>query len=133
MIIGLTSVYVDDQDKALAFYTEKLGFQLKRDMPLGNPGGDRWLTLVSPEGAHGVELLLEPSSNTLSRDFQQALFEQGISGGQFNSSDIQAEYERLSERGVEFTMTPTDIGPAIMAVFNDTCGNFITIVQEKAE
>ncbi|MDE2638614.1 MAG: VOC family protein [Chloroflexota bacterium] len=131
MIIGLTSVYVDDQDKALAFYTEKLGFQLKRDMPLGNPGGDRWLTLVSPEGAHGVELLLEPSSNTLSRDFQQALFEQGISGGQFNSSDIQAEYERLSERGVEFTMTPTDIGPAIMAVFNDTCGNFITLVEEK--
>ncbi len=131
MIIGLTSVYVDDQDKALAFYTEKLGFQLKRDMPLGNPGGDRWLTLVSPEGAHGVELLLEPSSNTLSRDFQQALYEQGISGGQFNSSNIQAEYERLSERGVEFTMTPTDIGPAIMAVFNDTCGNYITLVEEK--
>lgn len=131
MIIGLTSVFVDDQDKALEFYTEKLGFQLKRDMPLGNPEGDRWLTLVSPEGAHGVELLLEPSSNALSRDFQQALFEQGISGGQFNSSDIQAEYERLSERGVEFTMPPTDIGPAIMAVFNDTCGNFITVVQEK--
>ena len=132
MIIGLTSVYVDDQDKALEFYTEKLGFQLKRDMPLGNPGGDRWLTLVSPEGAHGVELLLEPSSNSLSRDFQQALYEQGISGGQFNSSDIQAEYDRLSERGVEFTMPPTDIGPAIMAVFNDTCGNYITIVEEKA-
>jgi len=131
MIIGLTSVFVDDQDKALKFYTEKLGFELKRDIPLGNPEGDRWLTLVSPEGAHGVELLLEPSSNSLSRDFQQALFEQGISGGQFNSSDIQAEYERLSERGVEFTMTPTDIGPAIMAVFNDTCGNFITVVQEK--
>ncbi|MDE2774874.1 MAG: VOC family protein [Chloroflexota bacterium] len=131
MIIALTSVYVDDQDNALKFYTEKLGFELKRDMPLGNPGGDRWLTLVSPEGAHGVELLLEPSSNDLSRDFQQALYEQGISGGQFNSSDIQAEYERLSESGVEFTMTPTDIGPAIMAVFNDTCGNFITLVQEK--
>jgi len=130
MIIGLTSVYVDDQDNALKFYTEKLGFELKRDMPLGNPAGDRWLTLVSPEGAHGVELL-EPSSNALSRDFQQALHEQGISGGQFNSSDIQAEYERLSESGVEFTMTPTDIGPAIMAVFNDTCGNFITLVQEK--
>ncbi|MCY4061733.1 MAG: VOC family protein [Chloroflexi bacterium] len=133
MIIGLTSVFVDDQDKALKFYTEKLGFELKRDIPLGNPEGDRWLTLVSPEGAHGVELLLEPSSNSLSRDFQQALFEQGISGGQFNSSDIQAEYERLSERGVEFTMTPTDIGPAIMAVFKDTCGNYITLVQEKAE
>ena len=131
MIIGLTSVLVDDQDKALKFYTEKLGFELKRDMPLGNEAGDRWLTLVSPEGAHGVELLLEPSSNSLARDFQQALFEQGISGGQFNSSDIQAEYDRLSERGVEFTMTPTDIGPAIMAVFKDTCGNFITLVQEK--
>ena len=132
MIIGLTSVFVDDQDKALKFYTEKLGFQLKRDMPLGNPAGDRWLTLVSPEGAHGVELLLEPTSNSLSKDFQQALHEQGISGGQFNSSDIQAEYDRLSERGVEFTMPPTDIGPAIMAVFNDTCGNFITVVEEKA-
>lgn len=131
MIIGLTSVYVDDQDKALKFYTEKLGFELKRDMPIGNPAGDRWLTLVSPEGAHGVELLLEPSSNSLSRDFQQALYEQGISGGQFNSSDIQAEYERLSALGVEFTMPPTDIGPAIMAVFNDTCGNFITVVEEK--
>lgn len=131
MIIGLTSVLVDDQDKALKFYTEKLGFELKRDMPLGNEDGDRWLTLVSPEGAHGVELLLEPSSNALARDFQQAMHEQGISGGQFNSSDIQAEYDRLRERGVEFTMTPTDIGPAIMAVFNDTCGNFITLVEEK--
>lgn len=131
MIIGLTSVLVDDQDKALKFYTEKLGFELKRDMPLGNEAGDRWLTLVSPEGAHGVELLLEPASNSLASDFQQALFEQGISGGQFNSSDIQAEYARLSERGVEFTMTPTDIGPAIMAVFKDTCGNYITLVQEK--
>ena len=132
MIIGLTSVLVDDQEKALKFYTETLGFQLKRDIPLGNEAGDRWLTLVSPEGAHGVELLLEPSSNSLARDFQQALFEQGISGAQFNSSDIQAEYDRLSERGVEFTMTPTDIGPVIMAVFKDTCGNFITVVQEKA-
>ena len=131
MIIGLTSVLVDDQDKALKFYTEKLGFELKRDFPLGNEAGDRWLTLVSPEGAHGVELLLEPSSNALARDFQQALFEQGISGGQFNSSDIQAEYDRLSERGVEFTMPPTDIGPAIMAVFKDTCGNYITLVEEK--
>ena len=131
MIIGLTSVIVDDQDKALKFYTEKLGFELKRDMPLGNEAGDRWLTLVSPEGAHGVELLLEPASNALAADFQLALFEQGISGGQFNSSDIQAEYDRLSERGVEFTMTPTDIGPAIMAVFKDTCGNYITLVQEK--
>lgn len=131
MIIGLTSVFVDDQDKALKFYTEKLGFQLKRDIPLGNPAGDRWLTLVSPEGAHGVELLLEPTSNSLSRDFQQALNEQGISGGQFNSGDVQAEYERLSALGVEFTMPPTDIGPAIMAVFNDTCGNLITVVEEK--
>lgn len=131
MIIKLASVFVNDQDKALKFYTEKLGFKVRLDMPLGNEAGDRWLTLVSPEGVHGVELLLEPSSNALSRDFQQALFEQGISGAQFNSSDIQAEVERLKALGVEFTMEPTDIGPAIMAVFNDTCGNYITVVQEK--
>lgn len=131
MIIGLTSVLVDDQQKALEFYTQKLGFQLKHDMPLGNPEGDRWLTVVSPEKPDGAELLLEPNRNPISSTYQSALFEQGISGGQFNSGDVQAEYERLSALGVEFTMPPTDIGPAIMAVFNDTCGNLITVVQEK--
>ena len=132
MIIGVTGVIVDDQEEALKFYTETLGFQLKRDMPLGNEAGDRWLTVVSPERPDGVELLLEPKSNATSSTIQSALFEQGISAAQFNSGDIQVEYERLSALGVEFTMAPTDIGPAIMAVFKDTCGNFITVVEEKA-
>ena len=131
MILGLTGVLVEDQEKALQFYTETLGFQLKRDIPLGNPEGDRWLTVVSPERPDGVELLLEPNRNPISSAYQAALFEQGISAAQFNSVDIQAEYEQLSARGVEFTMPPSDIGPAIMAVFNDTCGNLITVVEEK--
>ena len=132
MIIGLSSVIVDDQEKALQFYTEKLGFQLKRDVPIGNPAGDRWLTVVSPERPDGAELLLEPDSHAISNQIQTALFEAGISAAQFNSLDIQADYERFTELGVEFTMPPSDIGPAIMAVFKDTCGNFITVVQEKA-
>ena len=132
MIIGVTGVIVDDQDKALKFYADVLGFQLKRDMPLGNEDGDRWLTVVSPERPDGVELLLEPCSNPTASTIQSALFEQGISAAQFTSLDIQAEYDRLKGLGVEFTMEPTDIGPAIMAVFKDTCGNFITIVEEKA-
>lgn len=131
MIIGVTGVLVDDQEEALKFYTETLGFQLKRDIPLGNEEGDRWLTVVSPERPDGVELLLEPNRNPISSTFQGALFEQGLSAAQFNSGDIQAEYERLSARGVEFTMAPTDIGPAIMAVFKDTCGNLITVIEEK--
>jgi len=133
MFIGLAGVIVDDQDKALKFYTEALGFQLKRDIPMGNEAGDRWLTVVSPEGPEGVELLLEPNGNPISVTYQQALFEQGISAMQFNSADLQAEYDRLKSLGVEFTLAPTDIGPAIMATFNDTCGNLITVVQEKAE
>ena len=132
MIIGLAGVVVDDQEKALRFYTDVLGFQLKRDIPFGNPEGDRWLTVVSPERPDGAELLLEPNRNPISLTHQSALFEQGISAAQFNSVDIQAEYELLAARGVEFTMTPTDIGPAIMAVFNDTCGNLITLIEEKS-
>ena len=132
MIIGLTGVLVDDQEKALKFYTDTLGFQLKRDFPVGNEAGDRWLTVVSAERPDGVELLLEPNGNPIASTFQGALFEQGISAAQFNSDDVQAEYDRLSARGVEFTMAPTDIGPAIMAVFKDTCGNLITIIEEKA-
>ena len=131
MIIGLTGVMVEDQEQALKFYTESLGFQLKRDIPLGNEEGDRWLTVVSPENPDGCELLLEPNRNPISSTYQQALFEQGISAAQFNSADLAAEHERLTARGVNFTMAPTDIGPAIMAVFNDTCGNLITVVQEK--
>lgn len=132
MIIGVTGVVVDDQEKALQFYTKTLGFQLKRDMPLGNPEGDRWLTVVSPERPDGVELLLEPNRNPISLTYQQGLMEQGFPSIIFGVDDAQAEYERLSGLGVEFTMPPSDIGPAIMAIFNDTCGNLIQILQEKA-
>ncbi len=132
MIIGVTSVVVDDQEKALRFYTRTLGFQLKRDMPLGNPEGDRWLTVVSPERPDGVELLLEPNRNPVSLAFQQGLMQQGFPCIIFGVNDAQAEYERLSGLGVEFAMPPSDIGPAIMAIFNDTCGNLIQILQEKA-
>ncbi len=133
MIIGVTGVIVDDQEKALQFYTKTLGFQLKRDMPLGNPEGDRWLTVVSPERPDGVELLLEPNRNPISAAFQQGLMEQGFPCIIFGVNDAQAEYERLNALGVEFTMPPSDIGPAIMAIFKDTCGNLIQILQEKTE
>lgn len=132
MIIGVTGVPVDDQEKALKFYTETLGFRVKFDMPLGNPEGDRWLTVVSPERPDGVELLLEPNRNPITLAFQQGLMEQGIAAIIFNVDDIQAEHERLSALGVEFTMPPSDIGPVIMAIFNDTCGNLIQIMQMKS-
>lgn len=130
MIIGVTSVIVESQEAALKFYTEALGFVLKRDIPMGNEAGDRWLTVVSPERPDGVELLLEPNSHSISLTFQQSLKEQGIPIAQFTVADVQAEYERLSALGVEFTMDPTDIGPAIIGIFNDTCGNLIQIMQE---
>jgi len=129
MIISVASVLVDDQDKALKFYTEVLGFEVKRDIPMG--GADRWLTVVSPARPDGVELLLEPNGNPAASTFQQAIFEQGIAATVFSTEDIEADYERMGALGVEFTMPPTDIGPAVMAVFNDTCGNLINLVQEK--
>ena len=131
MIIGVTGVVVDDQEKALKFYTEVLGFQLKYDMPLGNPEGDRWLTVVSPERPDGVELLLEPNRNPISATFQQGLMEAGLPCIIFQVDDAQAEFERLSGLGVAFTMEPSDIGTVIMAIFNDTCGNLIQIMQQK--
>jgi len=131
MIIGVTSVLVDNQDKALQFYTEVLGFLPKRDVPTGNPNGDRWLTVVSPERPEGVELLLEPSSNAIASDFQRAIKEQGIPATQFTVADVAAEVERLQALGVQVTMPATDIGPAIIATFDDSCGNFIQIVQMK--
>ena len=131
MIISHAGVLVDSQEKALKFYTEVLGFQLKHDIPLGNEAGDRWLTVVSPERPDGVELLLEPNSNPLSSTFQQGLMEQGIPATIFGVSDVAAERERLKSHGVEFTMETTDIGPAVIAIFNDTCGNLIQIMQEK--
>ncbi len=132
MIIGVTGVPVDDQEKALQFYTETLGFQTKYDMPLGNPEGDRWLTVVSPERPEGVELLLEPNRNPVTLAFQQGLMEQGFPAIIFNVADVQAEYERLNGLGVAFNGEPIDIGTAIIAIFNDTCGNLIQIMQVKS-
>jgi len=126
MRIKLTSVLVDDQDKALRFYTEVLGFIKKQDFPVGDA---KWLTVVSPEEPDGTELLLEPNDNPAAKSFQEALFEQGIPLTAFAVDDIQGEYERLKKLGVAFRGEPTQgPGPAA-AVFEDTCGNLIQIFQ----
>ncbi|HHY11121.1 MAG TPA: VOC family protein [Firmicutes bacterium] len=126
MRIKLTSIMVDDQDKALRFYTEVLGFVKKADIPIGR---FRWITVVSKEGPDDLELALEPNENPAGRAFQKALFEQGIPATAFCSDDIEEEYAMLKQQGVVFTMKPTKTaGPAI-AVFNDTCGNLIQIYQ----
>lgn len=125
MRIRLTSVMVNDQDKALAFYTSILGFVKKTEVPLGE---HKWLTVVSPESDE-VELLLEPLGFPPARDFQKALFEAGIPLAAFHVDDVQKEYKRLQGLGVEFSMNPTQMGPVKLAVFNDTCGNNIQLVQ----
>ena len=127
MKINLSSVLVDDQDKALKFYTEVLGFVKKTDVPTGE---FRWLTVVSPEGPDGVELLLEPNDNPAARAYQQAIFEAGIPATAFGVDDIQSEYERMRQHGVRFTMEPTKMEWGTMAVFDDTCGNLICLNQE---
>lgn len=126
MRINVTSVFVDDQEKARQFYTEKLGFTVKHDVPVGEA---RWLTLVSPEDPEGTELLLEPTGHPAARPFKEALFRDKIPFTQFAVDDIQAEYERLTELGVEFDMAPTDMGTVSVAVLNDTCGNWIQLAQ----
>jgi catechol 2,3-dioxygenase-like lactoylglutathione lyase family enzyme len=126
MRIALSSIMVDDQDKALAFYTSKLGFAKKTDIPMGP---FRWLTVVSPEGVDGVELVLEPLGFPPSRDYQRALFDAGIPQTAFLSSDIAQEYRRLSALGVKFRGEPTAIGPITAVLFEDTCGNLINLVQ----
>lgn len=126
MRIKLTSVFVDDQDKALQFYTETLGFVKKIDIPVGK---FKWLTVVSPEEPDSVELLLEPNDNPAAQTFQKAIFEQGIPCAMFAVDDIHAECARLKKLGVRFTMEPTQAGPVIIAVFDDTCGNLIQISQ----
>ncbi len=129
MKIYVTSIFVDDQEKALKFYTEKLGFIKKHDIPVGE---FKWLTVVSPESPDGVELLLEPNDNPAAKTFQQAIFEQGIPCTSFMVNDIQAEYERLKKLNVEFTMEPTNTGMTTVASFEDTCGNLIQIIQMNA-
>lgn len=127
MMIVVTSVLVDDQQKAHRFYTDILGFQTKQDMDLG--GGARWLTVVSPDAPDGVELLLEPDGHPAARPFKEALVEDGIPYTSFGIADCQAEYERLLALGVVFTQPPTQMGPVITAVFDDTCGNLIQMAQ----
>jgi len=127
MRIRLVSIPVDDQAKALAFYTDIVGFRKKQDIPLGE---FRWLTVVSPDGPEELELVLEPNANPASRDFQAALLEQGIPMTAFESDDVQADYDRLRERGVTFTGPPKQHGDVTLAVFADTCGNLIQIYKQ---
>ncbi|GAA4959183.1 VOC family protein [Algibacter aquimarinus] len=129
MRITLISIPVRDQEKALKFYTEKLGFIIKKDAPL--EGGNRWLTLVSKEAQDGPELLLEPAPNHFEpcKVFQDALMEAGFPYTQFDVDNVDSEYERLTKLDVKFSITPTKMGTVKFAVFNDTCGNNIQIVE----
>ncbi|MFG6147393.1 VOC family protein [Halobacillus sp. B23F22_1] len=127
MKIIVTSIFVEDQDKALKFYSETLGFVKKHDVPTGE---FRWITLVSPEEQGGTELLLEPNDHPAAKEYQKKLFADGIPVTMFGVTDIRQEYERLVENGVTFTMEPTDMGEFTMAVFDDTCGNLIQIIQQ---
>lgn len=126
MRIGLSSVMVDDQAKALKFYTEKLGFVKKADVPVGEY---RWLTVISPEGPESVELVLEPMAFLPARNYQKALYDAGIPLTAFFSRDIQDEFTRLKKRGVEFRGEPAKMGPVTVVLFEDTCGNLIQLVQ----
>ena len=126
MKIKLNSVFVEDQEQALEFYTGVLGFVKKIDIPIGP---FRWLTVVSPEEPDGTQLVLEPSENPAAQAYKQALFEQGIPLTAFEVEDIQAEYERLKGLGVEFKSEPTQMGETTLAMFSDTCGNWIQIYE----
>ena len=128
MRINVMSVMVDDQAKALRFYTEVLGFVKKREIPFG---AHSWLTVVSPEDPEGTEVSLEPDGHPAARPFKQALVEDGIPYTSFAVDDVAAEYERLVGRGVRFTQPPTDMGTVTTAVFDDTCGNLIQIATEN--
>ena len=126
MKIKLASIFVDDQAKALKFYTEILGFVKKNDVPVGK---FRWLTVVSPDGSGEIELLLEPNDNPAAKTYQQAIFDQGIPATAFFVDDIEKEFERMKKLSVRFTMEPTKTGEVTVAIFEDTCGNLIQLVQ----
>jgi len=128
MKIKLTSVYVDDQEKALRFYTEVLGFVKKSDF---SHGPYRWLTVVSPEDADGTELQLALNDNPAAKAFQEALFQQGQPAAMFFTDDVNGECERIKTHGAEFAMPPTDVTASIIAKLDDTCGNLIQITQLK--
>ncbi len=126
MKIKLTSVYVDDQDKALRFYTQVLGFAKKADV---SNGPFRWLTVVSPEEPDGAQLQLAPNDDPAARAYQQAIFQRGQPAAMFFTADIRGDYERDKARGAEFTMPPTDVTASIIAMLKDTCGNLIQLTQ----
>ena len=126
MRIYVTNVMVDDQPKALDFYTSKLGFRVKHDLPMGE---HRWLTLVSKEQPDGTELLLEPSAHHAAEPFKSALVADGIPFTSFQVDDLDSEYSRLRDIGVEFTQSPLEAGDVKMAVLDDTCGNLIQLIQ----
>jgi predicted enzyme related to lactoylglutathione lyase len=126
MKIKLTSVYVDDQEKAVRFYTEVLGFAKKADF---SRGAYRWLTVTSPEDADGTELQLALNDNPAAKAYQQAMFQQGQPAAMFDSDDVKGDHERIKSRGAEFTMAPTEVPGATIAKLNDTCGNVIQITQ----
>ena len=128
MRIALTSVLVNDQEQALRFYTEVLGFVKKQDVPIGE---HRWLTVVSPERPDTVELVLEPDAHPAAGPFKEALVADGIPFTSFSVDDVNAEFERLRARGVQFTQPPTEMGPVTTAVFDDTCGNLIQIASAR--
>ena len=127
MKIILTSIFVQDQGKALKFYTETLGFVKKQDFPVGQ---FKWLTVVSPDEQNGTELLLEPNDNPAATEYQKSIFSQGIPATTFGVEDVRKDYERLKSLGVKFAMEPTQMSDITMAVFDDTCGNFIQIAQK---
>ena len=126
MKIKLTSIYVDDQERALRFYTEVLGLVKKADV---TQGPFRWLTVASPEEPDGTELQLAPNDNPAAQAYQQALFQQGQPAAMFYTDDVQADYERIKARGAEFTMPPTKVTGSTIATVNDTCGNRIQLTQ----
>ena len=130
MRIGHTSVVVDDQQKALRFYTETLGFRLKHNIPMGEHA---WITVVSAEEPEGTELVLEPAGLPAVIPYRQALVEDGIPFTAFTVDDVGAEHDRLAAKGVRFVQAPTDLGTVVTAVFDDTCGNLIQIMQEKGQ
>ena len=126
MKIKFTGLYVNDQEKALRFYTDVLGFKMSKDIPVGE---FRWLTVVSPDGYPDVELALEPNVNPAAKAFQEAMFKQGIPLSAFEVDDIEGEAARLKKHGVKFTMDPKQHGPVKFAIFSDTCGNLIQMYQ----
>jgi|SRR5690625_236380 len=126
MKVIVTSLFVDDQYKALEFYTEKLGFIKKEDEPAGE---NRWITVVSPEDQNGTEILLEPNNHPAAKEYQKRIFADGIPATMFGVEDMHKEYTRLKEKGIAFVMEPTKMGEFTICIFDDTCGNLIQLIQ----